>query len=50
MTQPICRVLVTGANGFIGKNLVVRLRELPGFDVFTFVRGDPIEVLKTRVA
>jgi len=40
MTQAAFRVLVTGANGFIGKNLQVRLTELPGFAVSTFVRGD----------
>lgn len=40
MIPPICRVLVTGANGFIGKNLVVSLRELPRFMVTEFVRGD----------
>ena len=45
MTQGICRVLVTGANGFIGKNLVVRLRELPRFAVTKFVRSDSPEAL-----
>jgi UDP-2-acetamido-2,6-beta-L-arabino-hexul-4-ose reductase len=34
-----CRILVTGANGFIGKNLVVRLNEMAGITVSTFVRG-----------
>ena len=34
------KVLVTGANGFIGKNLVLRLKELADTDVVTFVRGD----------
>jgi UDP-2-acetamido-2,6-beta-L-arabino-hexul-4-ose reductase len=34
------RVLVTGANGFIGKNLVVRLNEVSNVRVATFVRGD----------
>jgi UDP-2-acetamido-2,6-beta-L-arabino-hexul-4-ose reductase len=33
------RILVTGANGFIGKNLVVRLNEIAGITVSTFVRG-----------
>ena len=33
------RVLVTGANGFIGKNLLLRLRELTEHEVLTFVRG-----------
>lgn len=50
MTQPICRVLVTGANGFIGKNLVVRLREQPRFAVSEFVRGDAPEALPGMLA
>ena len=33
------KVLVTGANGFIGKNLVLRLREQADIEVLTFVRG-----------
>jgi UDP-2-acetamido-2,6-beta-L-arabino-hexul-4-ose reductase len=50
MTQAICRVLVTGANGFIGKNLLVRLRELPRFAVTEFVRGDAPEALPGLLA
>lgn len=50
MTQPICHVLVTGANGFIGKNLVVRLRELSRFVVTEFVRGDSPEALPGLLA
>ena len=50
MTQPICRVLVTGARGFIGKNLVVRLRELQRFCVTEFVRGDDLSTLPGLVA
>lgn len=38
-------ILVTGAEGFIGKNVVVRLRELDGVVVQTFVRGEPTERL-----
>jgi UDP-2-acetamido-2,6-beta-L-arabino-hexul-4-ose reductase len=34
------KILVTGANGFIGKNLVLRLREKAGAEVLTFARGD----------
>ena len=45
MTDAVCRVLVTGANGFIGKNLVVRLRELRRFAVASFVRGDDVAAL-----
>jgi UDP-2-acetamido-2,6-beta-L-arabino-hexul-4-ose reductase len=39
------RFLVTGANGFIGKNLLVRLREISNVSVDTFVRGDDIGCL-----
>lgn len=39
------RILVTGSNGFIGKNLLVRLNELPGVSVISFVRGDDLEQL-----
>lgn len=34
------RILVTGSNGFIGKNLVVRLNELSNVSITSFVRGD----------
>lgn len=32
------KVLITGADGFIGKTLSLRLSELPGFEVVTFTR------------
>ncbi len=44
------RILVTGANGFIGKNLVVRLNELANITVSTLVRGDDIAQLPQLVA
>lgn len=50
MTAPVCRVLVTGAHGFIGKNLVVRLRESARFVVAEFVRGDDVLALPGLVA
>jgi UDP-2-acetamido-2,6-beta-L-arabino-hexul-4-ose reductase len=34
------RILVTGSNGFIGKNLLVRLKELSNIGITSFVRGD----------
>ena len=43
------RVLVTGSSGFIGKNLVVRLRELSGFEVICFDRGDTLPMLADKV-
>lgn len=42
-------VLVTGANGFIGKNLLVRLKELPNITVSTFVRDDDVAILSELI-
>lgn len=50
MTLSNCHILVTGANGFIGKNLVVRLNELANITVSTFVRGDDVARLPQLVA
>ncbi|OQS42517.1 UDP-2-acetamido-2,6-beta-L-arabino-hexul-4-ose reductase [Chromobacterium haemolyticum] len=44
------RILVTGANGFIGKNLTLRLRERDGNTVSTFLRGDDSDRLAALVA
>ena len=44
------RILVTGANGFIGKNLLIRLGEQPDIETLAFVRGDSIETLTMLVA
>lgn len=42
-------VLVTGSNGFIGKNLCQRLLELPEVDLLTFDSWDPISKLAAGV-
>ena len=42
------KFLVTGANGFIGRNLSFKLREL-GHESIAFVRGDTLEYLKTSL-
>jgi UDP-2-acetamido-2,6-beta-L-arabino-hexul-4-ose reductase len=39
------KVLVTGANGFIGKNLLLRLGEQAGTEVLTYVRGQDTATL-----
>lgn len=44
------RVLVTGAGGFIGRNLVQRLREQVGTEVFSFVRGQSLDALNDLLA
>jgi UDP-2-acetamido-2,6-beta-L-arabino-hexul-4-ose reductase len=50
MSELSLRILVTGANGFIGKNLLVHLNEMPNSEVLTFVRGDDVALLPALVA
>ncbi len=44
------KVLVTGANGFIGKNLVLRLRERLDTEVLTFVRGQEDAAMRSALS
>lgn len=44
------KVLVTGSNGFIGKNLWVRLSELDRYQLLRFDRGDSREDLREMVS
>ena len=44
------KILVTGAHGFIGKNLVLRLREQVGTAVVTYVRGQDDAALRKALA
>lgn len=44
------KVLVTGANGFIGKNLVLRLREQVDTEVLTYVRSQDSAALNALLA
>ena len=43
------KVLVTGANGFIGKNLLIHLRERNDVEILTFLRSDPLDSLSNKV-
>lgn len=43
------RVLVTGSNGFLGKNLIIRLKELKDYSVETFSRENTIDELAKLV-
>ena len=44
------RILITGAEGFIGKNLVLRLNELSILKVHTFVRENDIQELPLLIS
>jgi len=44
------RVLITGANGFIGKNLTAYLGERTDIDIVRFTRSDALESLPALVA
>lgn len=44
------KILVTGANGFIGKNLILRLREQGRGEVLTLERGDGDSSLRDALA
>ena len=44
------RILVTGSNGFIGKNLIVRLGEIPCYEVLRFTRDNSLQDLSDLVS
>ena len=44
------KVLVTGGNGFIARNLLVHLKERKDIEVALFVRGDDLGALKLKAA
>ncbi|MBU3624562.1 NAD-dependent epimerase/dehydratase family protein [Polynucleobacter sp. AP-Latsch-80-C2] len=43
------RALITGANGFIAKNLIIRLKECNSFEIATFTRADDSQRLISLV-
>jgi UDP-2-acetamido-2,6-beta-L-arabino-hexul-4-ose reductase len=42
-------VFITGAQGFVGKNLSVRLSELPDFELSYFNRSDDLQILPSKI-
>jgi UDP-2-acetamido-2,6-beta-L-arabino-hexul-4-ose reductase len=44
------KVLITGASGFVGKNLSIRLNELEGIEVSQFNRGDALDSLEFKLS
>ncbi|HEX2951685.1 MAG TPA: NAD-dependent epimerase/dehydratase family protein, partial [Armatimonadota bacterium] len=44
------KILITGANGFIGKNLIARLRERQDAQVLVFTKESTREQLRQKVA
>lgn len=43
------KVLVTGSEGFIGKNLIIHLKEAKNIEVLTFCRGDALSSLDSKI-
>jgi UDP-2-acetamido-2,6-beta-L-arabino-hexul-4-ose reductase len=43
------KVLLTGASGFIGKNLMTHIRERPDIETITFLRGEDPQALLRKV-
>jgi len=43
------KVLITGADGFVGRNLVAHLNEMPDIEVVKFGRGDDVSSLHTQL-
>ena len=44
------RVLITGADGFVGRNLVAHLNEMPDIEIVKFCRGDDPSSLNAQVS
>ena len=42
------KILVTGSNGFIAKNLIVMLNE-KNYNILEFKRGDSLELLEQKI-
>ena len=43
------KLLITGANGFIGKNLILKLREMKYNNLLCFYKGDSLNILRQYI-
>ncbi len=43
------KVLVTGSNGFIGKNLIAHLQEIDNLEIITYDKDDNFEKIKSNI-
>jgi UDP-2-acetamido-2,6-beta-L-arabino-hexul-4-ose reductase len=50
MSLSMRKILVTGANGFIGRNLISHLKQFADIQISTFVRGDDSYLLNRLVS
>lgn len=50
MKNPLINVLITGANGFVGKNLVSHLSQIKNIKINTFNKSDKINLLPSLIS
>ena len=43
------KILITGANGFIAKNLIVALRRIDGVKIYEYTKNDSLSILKAYI-
>lgn len=48
-SSDLSKILITGANGFIGKNLTIRLNELSNYEILTFLKEDSHSDLSDKI-
>ena len=44
------KVLITGADGFVGRNLVAHLNEIPDIEIIKFCKGDLLSSLNAHMS
>lgn len=43
------KILITGSNGFIGKNLCQKLKEIKDIEIITFNKEDPFSIIENNI-